>query len=886
MGWNQFPLAVAGSGATSSRVAAVSRIPNSMELWYVGAQGSIEDRFWYDGSNWQNFQLASPGSASHTGGIAAVSRIANSMELCYVGAQGSIEDRFWYDGSNWQNFQLASPGSASLSGGVAAVSRIPNSMELWWMGADGSVQGAFWYEGGNWQRYQLAPPGSASLNGGIAAVSRIPNSMELWWMGADGSVQGAFWYEGGNWQRYQLAPPGSASLNGGIAAVSRIPNSMELWYVGAHGSAEDCFWYEGGNWQNFQLAPPGSASLTGGISAVSRIPTSMELWYVGAQGSIEDRFWYQGVNWQNFQLAPPRTASLSGGIAAVSRIPSSMELWCVGATGSIQDEFWYQDPVQLPALSSANNSILINGCAALQNLSVSLFLSQDLVTYQDAGFSLQLNSYPPPGQLSQGQTLNWFQYIIYVLNGQLSYEIQYWSIGAPSSWPAGYTPVPNTTPWLPVFPTDYFLTQFGSAPSSRIPRGSTLAIKLTTDASGNVVNALFSVTTPTNQVSSVNFPFPQGTQYPISAFEVNLVGPGGFSTATFISGAGQLTYVVSPGTMSVQSGGPGAACGEVAAATGEGSNIVYGAVSPSSGSTVTQTLSFVWQGTAAASGSGLDGYWGSGDNSQHVNFISVDGHVHELYIHPGAGWVDNDLTAFAHGALAAPGSALDGYWGSDNSQHVNFISVDGHVHELYIHPGAGWVDHDLTAFAHGALAAPGSALDGYWGSDNSQHVNFISVDGHVHELYIHPGAGWVDHDVTALANGTAAAPGSELDGYWGSDNSQHVNFMSLDGHVHELYIHPGAGWVDHDLTAFAHGATAAVTRSNPRGRFHGTATGSALDGYWGSGDNSQHVNFVSVDGHVHELYIQPGGRMGGPRPHRFRPRRAGSAGQRTGWLLG
>ena len=807
MGWNQFLLAAGGSCATSSRVAAVSRIPNSMELWYVGAEGSIEDSFWYDGSNWQHFQLAPPGSASPTGGIAAVSRVPNSMELWYIGARGSIEDRFWYDGSNWQTFELAPPGSASPTGGIAAVSRIPNSMELWWIGADGSVQGAFWYEGINWQRYQLAPPGSAATTGGIAAVSRIPNSMEVWYVGAQGSIEDCYWYDGGTWQHFQLAPPGSASLTGGIGAVSRIPNSMELWYVGAHGSIEDCFWYEGGDWQHFQLAPSGSASLTGGI-------------------------------------------------AAVSRIPNSMELWCVGEPGSILDEYWYQDSVPLPTLSSANNSLLINGCANLQNLSVSLFVWQDLVTYQDVGFSLQLNCYPPAGQLSQGQNLNWLQYIIYVENGQLYYEIQYWSIGAPSSWPPGYTPVPNTTPWLPVFPNDYFLTQFGSAPSNRIPRGSTLTIKLTTDSNGNVVNAYFQVTSPQGQVSSANFPFPPGTQYPICAFEVNVVGPGNFSNSTFISGAGYLAYTVSSGSMSVQDGGPGAACGEVSVGTGEGSNIVYGPVTLSPGSTVGQTLSFMWQGTAAASGSALDGYWGS-DSSQHVNYISIDGHVHELYIHPGAGWVDNDLTAMANGTPAISGSALDGYWGSDSSQHVNFIGTDGHVHELYIHPGAGWVDNDLTAMSNGALPVPGSALDGYWGSDNSQHVNFISADGHVHELYIHPGAGWVDNDLTAFAGGTPAESGSELDGYWGSDNSQHVNFMSVDGHVHELYIHPGAGWVDNDLTAFARGTPAAVPRSNPRGRFHSVATGSALDGYWGS-DNSQHVNFTDINGHVHELYIHPG----------------------------
>ncbi len=205
--------------------------------------------------------------------------------------------------------------------------------------------------------------------------------------------------------------------------------------------------------------------------------------------------------------------------------------------------------------------------------------------------------------------------------------------------------------------------------------------------------------------------------------------------------------------------------------------------------------------TLPVGGTPLVGYWGS-DSSQHVNFIGVDKHVHELYIAPGAaGWVDHDLTALA-GAVASPAldSPLDGYWGSDSSQHVNFISTDGHV-ELYIAPGAaGWVDNDLTKLA-GAVApkvvpvAP--ALDGYWGSDNSQHVNFIGIDGHVHELYIASGAaGWVDNDLTKLANGVLPSTFTPLVGYWGSDNSQHVNFIGVDGHLHELYIAPAppAGW--------------------------------------------------------------------------------------------
>ena len=59
-----------------------------------------------------------------------------------------------------------------------------------------------------------------------------------------------------------------------------------------------------------------------------------------------------------------------------------------------------------------------------------------------------------------------------------------------------------------------------------------------------MVNALFSITDPANHVISATFPFPQGAQYPICAFDVNLVGPGNLSNTTLTSGAGLLTYSV------------------------------------------------------------------------------------------------------------------------------------------------------------------------------------------------------------------------------------------------------------------------------------------------------------------------------------------------------
>jgi len=86
------------------------------------------------------------------------------MEVLWVGANGSVQGAFWYEGGQWGHYELAPAGSASTSGGIKAVSRIPNSMEVWWIGVNGSVQGAFWYEGEQWGHYELAPAGSASTN--------------------------------------------------------------------------------------------------------------------------------------------------------------------------------------------------------------------------------------------------------------------------------------------------------------------------------------------------------------------------------------------------------------------------------------------------------------------------------------------------------------------------------------------------------------------------------------------------------------------------------------------------------------------------------------------------------------------------------------------------
>jgi hypothetical protein len=264
-------------------------------------------------------------------------------------------------------------------------------------------------------------------------------------------------------------------------------------------------------------------------------------------------------------------------------------------------------------LGSGNNAVLVNSCQNLQNLQVTLAVSEDLVTLGNTGFSLQLNCYPQIGSKSPNATpqtgdssLTWFQYVLFVTNNQVTWEIQYWANNAHSYqegppkivWPQGYTPnPPDTSPWLPVFPnTAISGTLPTSAPLNQVPAGSVIKIQLATDTNGNVTGATFSIADPSGVVHPdstkpwqqyAGVPEPQQfALYPIYGFQVNLVGPGNFSSCTFSSGAGAFTYSVSPGSLAVQDANT--ACGGLQPGTGESSNIVYGDLIPASGPAVKQ----------------------------------------------------------------------------------------------------------------------------------------------------------------------------------------------------------------------------------------------------------------------------------------------------------
>jgi hypothetical protein len=219
------------------------------------------------------------------------------------------------------------------------------------------------------------------------------------------------------------------------------------------------------------------------------------------------------------------------------------------------------------------------------------------------------------------------------------------------------------------------------------------------------------------------------------------------------------------------------------------------------------------------------------------------GIINELYTTDDGAWHTNDLNAAASGAPPVFSFPTAYVYGTQGQQHVLYIGApfDGHVHELWW--DGDWHHHDLMDGSGFPLALSEPRGHEYL-AESTENVVYKGQDNHLH-LLTNNGTGsnvWQHVDMTARFGGPPAdgAPGAYV---FGAQNTQHVNYRSADGHINE-YWKDVNGWHHGDLTVQS-GAPAAVDDGHT--------------GYVLRDQLTQHVNFASADGHVHELWWQASG---------------------------
>jgi hypothetical protein len=230
---------------------------------------------------------------------------------------------------------------------------------------------------------------------------------------------------------------------------------------------------------------------------------------------------------------------------------------------------------------SNSNYFFANSCQPITGLTVSFTATDDIVS-SDA-FSMQLNAYSQQG-VDAAQ-----QYLFKVVGKSIQGWINNWQANKTTAIVCGGIGMGGTTA------------------ENTLPAGCTLQIAL--EYTGNVVSgAVFTTLCNDKTVESHALSVSDagchcglpagyscvGYQSPadlsaITAFQVNIVGAGGGSSATFTKGSGNIVYAVSDGTLTPLRSLPG--CIDTFFCTEETSNATYGVLNSCPAPSLTQTFS-------------------------------------------------------------------------------------------------------------------------------------------------------------------------------------------------------------------------------------------------------------------------------------------------------
>lgn len=286
-------------------LAAVTRVPGSKaEIFYNSRRDKTNHirSFSYndkDGKFQYEQQQVGIYPADNTG-ISAVSRAPNTMEVFYVDGSNTVYHAYWYDSDQkWHSEKLPCPvPTDAMPQSLTAVSSDPNSLDVFWVTSDGRLRHMHW--GGEWTYEELFGRGIASPYTRIASISRKAGTINLFWFREDGQILQAYWKDDQNWKLSdkQIAELGGSI--GGITVASRKENHMEVFWTHQDGTIYHAYWFEGQNWIETSLPNAPQGACTGGsvISAVSRRPDTLEGFCLklaenGKEGVVKHFIYYE-----------------------------------------------------------------------------------------------------------------------------------------------------------------------------------------------------------------------------------------------------------------------------------------------------------------------------------------------------------------------------------------------------------------------------------------------------------------------------------------------------------------------------------------------------------------------------------------------------------------
>lgn len=328
------------TGRASAPITAVARYQHSIDVFAPDITGRVMGQSWDRStgtgwSGWYNLELsggASPGGPGSP--VTAVSRHPDRIDVFTVGADRFVHTRAWSAGT-WSAWSQVGALTCRPGSIVTVVSRNPDQMDLFTTAFDGGTISIWWSAKGGWAANWFRLSGGTSATGAsVSAVARRPTALEVFTVGQDNQVYVAGWQSGKPWSSWMLVPGITCRPDSKIAVVSRFATHLDVFTTDSAGRTMSTWWDENRGWATwFQVAggaaPPGSD-----ITAVARDRNHLDVFVIGTDTGVYATRWGKDVNggaWAPWSNVSGGVSRLGGQVSVISRLPDHLDVFVVGS---------------------------------------------------------------------------------------------------------------------------------------------------------------------------------------------------------------------------------------------------------------------------------------------------------------------------------------------------------------------------------------------------------------------------------------------------------------------------------------------------------------------------------------------------------------------------
>lgn len=297
--------AVAGGKATpGAPVTCVERGPNKLDIFVVGIDGGIYTAAWdqnVEKGNWRGWWRIGTVVAPQGSRIAAVSRTADHLDIFVVDVNGNVMSAAWQTGdTTWRGWWHIQGGKAKPGAYISVVSRHPQKLDIFLAAPDTSVMTAAWDQNvdkGNWRGWWGVAGGKIPSGAPVTAVARDANKLDVFAVASDGKVYTAAWdqhVDSAKWRGWWpvaggVVPPGSV-----VSCVARDANKLDVMAVAGDGRLYTAAWDQhvaGAKWRGWWVI--GNGAFQPGIETtlLSRGGGSLDGFGAGTDGGVYVVYW-------------------------------------------------------------------------------------------------------------------------------------------------------------------------------------------------------------------------------------------------------------------------------------------------------------------------------------------------------------------------------------------------------------------------------------------------------------------------------------------------------------------------------------------------------------------------------------------------------------------